>query len=215
MKDEWNSASAGTAGLETWAAPSNTRLQVCNLRLPLGKRQGPTQPPSIMVLHVIAIGAAVLLGRAVNAGLEAHERKKQARAVQESLASDTNVPKGYAPQKALLFDNPLLPGETLVATFEFTPAKWVRKLFSSDEVIPNSLGRQWESATSRRSVSCCSTISRRCAGRVRGVVGRWRRLASTGVSRPRRVHGGACVRACVRDRAAYPTCFQARSSNTA
>jgi hypothetical protein len=93
-----------------------------------------------MVLHVIAIGAVVLLGRAVNAGLEAHDRKKQARALQESLTSDSNVPKGYAPQPALLFDYPLLPGETLVATFEFTPAKWVRKLFSSDEVILNSLG---------------------------------------------------------------------------
>jgi hypothetical protein len=91
-----------------------------------------------MVLHLVAIGIVAAIGHGVNHLVKEHEIKKaaQARAVQTM----TSAPKGYAPQPALLFDYALEPGEELIATFSFTPCKWTKELFASNEMFPRSLG---------------------------------------------------------------------------
>ncbi|KAI1877495.1 hypothetical protein JX265_003503 [Neoarthrinium moseri] len=68
------------------------------------------------------------------------EQKKNRRAAQEASVSEDNVPRGYAPQKPLLYDFPLEPCEQLIATFEFTPAKWKKDLLASSEMFPHSFG---------------------------------------------------------------------------
>ena len=63
-------------------------------------------------------------------------------AVSKSLLSapksDTQdlVPGGYAPQADLLFNVPLKLGERLVATFQFTACKWVKK-FGQTSMFPS------------------------------------------------------------------------------
>lgn len=72
--------------------------------------------------------------------LQNHEKRKSQQRLQVAAVSATNIPRGYAPQEALLYDYPLLLGETLIATFEFTPAKWTKELFASAEMLPWTLG---------------------------------------------------------------------------
>lgn len=72
-------------------------------------------------------------------GIELYAARNQRRVEQESSVSETNVPRGYSPQKALLFDYPLQDRERLIATFTFTPAKWT-KLLGESQMYPRPLG---------------------------------------------------------------------------
>ncbi|KAM7205722.1 hypothetical protein V8F20_002955 [Naviculisporaceae sp. PSN 640] len=93
-----------------------------------------------MVFPIIAVGVAMLAGKALQKGIESHEKRKSQQRLQVASVSATNIPRGYAPQEALLYDYQLLPGETLIATFDFTPAKWTKEMFASAEMFPRTLG---------------------------------------------------------------------------
>ncbi|KAK4220344.1 hypothetical protein QBC37DRAFT_445634 [Rhypophila decipiens] len=93
-----------------------------------------------MVFPILAVGVAMLAGKALQKGIESHEKRKTQQRLQVASVSASNIPRGYAPQEALLYDYQLLPGETLIATFQFTPAKWTKEMFASGEMFPRTLG---------------------------------------------------------------------------
>lgn len=88
-----------------------------------------------MVFPLIAVGVCMLIGKGMNEAVNSHEKKKARRAREVEGVTENNIPQGFAPQPALLFDLTLTPGEHLIATFAFTPCKWENKL-REPEIIP-------------------------------------------------------------------------------
>ncbi len=99
---------------------------------------GKPQESFTMVFHLVALGAMVLVGKALQEGANSYERKKARD--RAAIANMASTPKGYLPQSDLLFDFPLEDGEELIATFEFVASKWMKDLYSSNKMFPSLLG---------------------------------------------------------------------------